>query len=110
MLNHERKINLRKIFINSKFNKIPLTLEEEDIVLNGIDTWYTIEDIEKAMLDFGKQLLELASNKAGLCVNNGNVCYSEHIESEVNKETKERSNIVWTVHKQSILDVIKLVE
>ena len=96
----ERKINLEEIL-----DKVRCIDRNPD---NG---QYYDDDLAKvAMLEFGKQLLELAAENANLIEfwENSN---SEYIEESVSifDDDGDLQNIIY-VNKQSILDTIKQVE
>ena len=91
----ERKINLEEILQDYYL----ITLD------NRKEIHAPIEDVKSAIIEFGKQLLELASQNAECKLK---------IKIECNKSQLENGFVFGTnaiiINKQSILDTIKQVE
>ena len=90
----ERKINLEEIIFNHCENEF----------MDGLVTFHK-DQLIKSYLEFGKQLLELASQNAECKLK---------IKIECNKSQLENGFVFGTnaiiINKQSILDTIKQVE
>jgi len=98
----ERKINLEDILFESKFNN--LSEADKDVIRTG--TFYSFDDILKAMKEACKQTLGLASENAGLIELTSDklnkMDYTPFITAE--------DDTLWAINKQGILDTIKQIE
>lgn len=96
----ENKINLEEI-LSKEFEGISLlsTTNAREVTLNAI---------KNAMLEFGKQLLELAAENTCLIEEWYGKKYEEYIITVFNEYNEIEKQIY--VNKQSILDAIKQVE
>lgn len=92
----ERKINLEEILYTHVYSK-----------LNIKDLKEQIECEKSAMLEFGKQLLELAAENAKL-IKDGTIYRNDYFELNRNNPYASSSDV--HVYKQSILDTINQVE
>ena len=98
----ERKINLEEICSKyEKFSKAPN-------LPGAIDLGYFKPTINAMMLEFGKQLLELASENANMNEDFGGGEIYNITEYKVYNDN-DKSRLI-SVNKQSILDTIKQVE
>ena len=98
----KNKINLEEI-LSKEFEGISLlsTINAREVTLNAI---------KNAMLEFGKQLLELASENAILILNEGeSYSFVENFPKNLYFEYEGIPNSV-AIDEQSILDTIKQVE
>ena len=100
----ENNINLKEILQKA----VKITYEEE-----GVSRYFTAFEqsiINKAMLEFGTQLLELAAKNAVLTLSEDeDYDFEENFPKNLGFEYEGIYNLV-TINEQSILDTIKQVE
>ncbi len=94
----EKKINLEEILLS----QIQLKIQKEGYSFGDIDRKWVL----KAMLEFGKQLLELAAENANCNLKGRSICNL----NELHHGCIVTDNIVVIINKQSILDTIKQIE
>ena len=99
----ERKINLEEINLEEILQDCWITTLD-----NSKEVHAPTEDVKLAMIEFGKQLLELAAENADMNEDFGGGEIYNITEYKVYNDNDRSRSI--SVNKQSILDTIKQVE
>ena len=70
---------------------------------------FYVEQVKKAMIEFGKQLLKLAAENATLSYADGRYCLPDYAVENFNAVVDDLDN-AYFIDKQSILDTINQIE